>query len=182
MAKTIALVIAHAGFQPIEYGVTKKILESEGYSVLTVSNKPGIATSAISAVTTKVDVPLDKLKIETIDGLFVIGGSGCLENLDTAAMHELLRRFFETEKPMGAICVAPRILANADVLTGLRATGWDDDHQLVHIFKEHGINDVRETCVVDGHMVTATDPQAAQEFAENIIACLKHRPTMRFSN
>ena len=175
MAKTIALVIAHTGFQPVEYAVTKKILIAEGYTVLTVSNKPGIATSTVAAITTKVDFPLDRLKIEDIDGLFIIGGSGCLENLDTPAVHELLRRFYETEKPMGAICVAPRILARAEILTGLRATGWDEDHELSAIFKEFGVNYVHETCVVDRTIVTATDPQAAQEFAENIIALFENR-------
>lgn len=170
MAKTIALVIAHTGFQPVEYAVTKKILAAEGYSVLTVSNKPGTATSSIAAITTKVDVPLNKLKLDTIDGLFLIGGPGCLENLDIPEVHELLRRFHETEKPLGAICIAPRILAHADVLTGLRATGWDEDHELAALFKEYGINYVRESCVVDGNVITATDPQAAQEFAENIIS------------
>jgi protease I len=175
MAKTIALVIAHTGFQPIEYGVTKKILESEGYSVLTVSNKPGVATSAIAGVTANVDVPLSKLKLETVDGLFLIGGAGALENLDTPEMHEILRRFHETEKPMGAICIAPRILAHADVLTGIRATGWDEDHQLHAIFNEHGVNYVRETCVVDHNIITATDPKAAQEFAENIITVFENQ-------
>lgn len=175
MSKTIALAIAHTGFQPIEYGVTKKILTQEGYSVLTVSNKPGTATSTIAAVSAKVDVPLNKLKLDSIDGLFLIGGSGCLENLDTPEMHEILRRFHETEKPIGAICVAPRILARADILTGLRATGWDEDHQLSAIFKQHGVNYVRETCVVDGNIITATDPKAAQEFAENIIAVFENQ-------
>jgi protease I len=175
MAKTIALVIAHTGFQPIEYGVTKKILNSEGYSVLTVSNKPGIATSSIAAVSANVDVPLSKLELETIDGLFLIGGSGCLENLDTPEMHEILRRFHEMNKPMGAICVAPRILARAEILTCMRATGWDEDHELGAIFKEYGVNYVHETCVVDHNIVTATDPKAAQEFAENIITLFENQ-------
>ena len=170
MSKTIALVIANTGFQHVEYGVTKKILLSEGYTVLTVSNKPGNATAGLPAITAKVDLPLNKLKLDTTDGLFIIGGPGCLENLDTPETYEILRRFHEMDKPMGAICVAPRILANAGILTGLRATGWDEDHQLAAIFKEHGVNYVRETCVVDKQVITATDPQAAQEFAENIIA------------
>jgi protease I len=169
MAKTIALIIAHTGFQHIEYGVTKKILTSEGYTVLTVSNRPGVATAGLAAITAKIDLPLNKLKLDTIDGLFIIGGPGCLDNLDTPEMYEILRRFHEMDKPMGAICVAPRILARAEILTGLRATGWDEDHQLATLFKEYGVNYVRETCVVDKNIITATDPQAAQEFAENII-------------
>jgi len=169
MGKKIALVVAYTGFQPIEYGVTKKILESEGYTVLTVSDKPGVATAALKGVTTKVDAPLSALQLDTIDGLFIIGGPGCLEHLDTPEMHEIVRRFFESGKPMGAICLGTRVLAHAGVLTGLRATGWDGDNQLGGIFKEHGVNYVRETSVVDKNMITATDPQAAQEFAEQII-------------
>jgi protease I len=170
MSKTIALIIASNGFQPVEYAVTKKILAAEGYSVLTVSDRAGTATASVTAITTKVDAPLSALQLNDIDGLFIIGGPGCLEHLDTLEMHEIVQRFHETEKPLGAICIAPRILAHAGILTGLRATGWNEDNQLAALFKEYGINYIRETCVVDHNVVTATDPQAAQEFAENIIA------------
>lgn len=180
MAKTIALIIAHTGFQHVEYGVTKKILTSEGYTVITASNKPGMATAGVAAITAKVDVPLSKLKLDEMDGLFIIGGPGCLDNLDTPEMYEIVRRFHEMDKPMGAICIAPRILAHADILTGLRATGWDEDHQLAAMFKEHGVNYVRESCVVDKNIVTATDPQAAQEFAENIITLFETQVYDRF--
>jgi protease I len=169
MAKTVALMIASVGFQPMEYGVTKKILENNGYTVLTTSNAAGTAQSSVSGIVAAVDLPVQQLELDTIDGIFLIGGPGCLEHLDTLEIHDIIKSFYERGKPLGAICIAPRIFANAGILTGKRATGWDGDNQLAQFFKERGVNYVRESCVVDDTIITATDPQATQEFAENII-------------
>jgi putative intracellular protease/amidase len=83
-------------------------------------------------------------------------------------MHEL-------GKPIGGICLGVRVLAHAGVLTGKRATGWNGDNALPEIFKEYGVNYVKEPCVVDDDIVTAIDPSAALEFAENIITIFETR-------
>jgi len=166
--KTIVLLIAHEGYQPVEYGVTKEILSTnKSFIILTASNKPGHATATDSS-TTPVDITLDKLDPEKIDGLFLIGGSGALAALDTQAVHTLLQEMMGLEKPYGAICVSPRILAKAGVLGGKRATGWDGDHQLAENFKEYAVIYTHEPVTQDGQVVTASGPQATQHFAWKI--------------
>jgi protease I len=168
MEHRIALVVAHTNYQPIEYNVTKKTLENAGYIITTISDQAGVAT-ATDGSTTPVNTTLAEADADDFDGIFFIGGSGTLEALDNQYSYDLLRKMHETGKPIGGICVAPRILANAGVLTGKRATGWDGDSALGAVFKEHGVNYAKEPCVVDGDIVTAVDPTSTLEFAENII-------------
>lgn len=172
MSKKIALVIAHEGYQPIEYGVTKKTLADEGYSVITVSNQDGFARAEDNSKT-EVMHTLQTLDLDDIAGLFFIGGPGALEHLDTQDSYDLIRDFSETHKPLGAICIATRILAHSGVLAGKRATGWDGDEELTGIYQEYGVNYIKEPCVVDDNIITASGPNVAREFAENIVTALE---------
>ncbi len=166
--KKIVLLIAHDQYQPIEYGVTKAILAKEPtFTIITASTKPGIAKATDSS-TTEVDMTLNQLDVAAIDGLFLIGGSGALDDLDIPAVHTLLQEMMDLHKPFGAICISSRILAKAGVLGGKRATGWDDDHKLEDIFRKHAVIYTKEPVTVDGNIVTATGPQAADEFAWKI--------------
>jgi putative intracellular protease/amidase len=172
MAHVIALAIAHKNYQPVEYGVTKKVLENAGYTILTVSDQPGIAT-ATDGSTTAVQETIASCHAQALDGIFFIGGSGTMAHLDNESSYELLQKMHEDGKPIGGICLGTRVLAYAGVLTGKRATGWNGDNALPEIFKEYGVNYVKEPCVVDDDIVTAIDPTAALEFAENIITINK---------
>lgn len=170
--KKVVIVIAHTGYQPVEYAEPKRILAEAGYHITTASNKPGKATAkdGSSAV---VDVTIDDLNIQDYAALLLIGGPGALDNLDTEQVYELVRLAFADEKIIGAICVVPRILAHAGILTQLRATGWDEDNQLTALFKEHDVHYVKEPVVVDEGIVTAQGPQAATDFGVEILALLK---------
>ena len=124
---------------------------------------------AVDGTSTPVHQVLPDVDFHTIDGLFIIGGKGTMDHLDNEYTHELLQKMHEEGKPIGGICLGARVVAHAGVLTGKRATGWNGDNALGEIFKEYGVNYVKEPCVVDDDIVTAIDPTAALEFAENII-------------
>lgn len=164
---TVILLIAHEGYQQIEYGVTAELLKSNGISVLTASDQDGFAIAKDSSSTT-VDLTVNQINPTQCDGLFLIGGPGALECLNTPIVHDLLEQMMALHKPYGAICISSRILAEAGVLGGKKATGWDGDHALEGIFKTHGVTYERKPVVTDGNIVTATGPDAAQEFAQAI--------------
>jgi putative intracellular protease/amidase len=170
--KKIILLIAHRGYQPIEYGLTKKILSQESsFEVLTASNKPGNA-EAIDSSTTLVDLTIDQIDPNGIDALFLIGGAGALAALDSKSVYTILQQMLALKKPFGAICIAPRILAKAGVLGGKKATGWDGDHLLNDIFHEHAVTYSHDPVTVDGSIVTASGPEVADKFAWQIIQVL----------
>lgn len=169
--KKIVLVIAHEGYQPIEYGVTREILASEGLMVITASDQPGAAIAKDQSSST-VDAIIEQINPTDIDGLFLIGGSGALTYLDTPAIHSSLQQMMALNKPYGAICIATRILAKANVLGGKKATGWNGDHKLEEIYKTHAVTYVDEPVVTDGNVITAQGPDASQSFAQAILKVL----------
>lgn len=168
MNKRVALIIAHEGFQPIEYGEPRRILEKHGVAITTVSDKAGEAISAFGD-RVAVDATLGECEVNNYDGIFIIGGPGALQHLDRPEVHQLLRAAKLGGKLWGAICIAPRILAHADLLRGQRATGWNNDEQLADILVRAGAHYVAEPCVVDGALVTADGPVSAAEFGETIL-------------
>lgn len=170
----VLFVVAHTGYQPVEYSEPKRIIEAEGFRVFTASNKPGVATAKDGSKAT-VDVTLTNVQIADYDAIIFIGGPGALENLDSEESYELIREAFADEKIIGAICVAPRILARAGILTNIYATGWDEDGKLADVFKEFDVKLVREPLAVDSDIVTAQGPAAAHDFGIEIVRLLKSK-------
>lgn len=172
--KKVIFVIASNGFQEVEYGIPKALLEAEGIKVVTASNKPGGAIAG-DGTTTPVDITLDKINLPDYDGIFFIGGSGALENLDNSTSYHLISQAKKHEIPYGAICISSRILAKAYGLEGKKATGWNGDNALPTIFAGFNITLEPHDIVTDGYVVTASGPEAAEKFAEGIMRVLRKK-------
>lgn len=166
--KKILLVIASNGFQPIEYSVPKQLLTEAGFVVVTASDSVGEAVASDGSKQ-NVDVLLSEVEAENYDGLYFIGGPGALEHLDNQESNRILNEAMILQKSYGAICISPRILAKANVLTGRRATGWDEDGELSEIFETNNVEYVRQPVVVDHDVITGNGPAAAREWAEAIM-------------
>jgi protease I len=170
--KKVVFIVASEGFQPVEYAVPKKLLEQAGIAVETASNKlaPAIAKDGS---TTNVDYLVQNIPLDTIDGIFIVGGPGSMEHLNNAHTHKILKDAVAARKKIGAICVAPRILAEAGVLEGKQATGWNQDNALAGIFKEYGVHYKMQDVVRDEDIITATGPDASREYGEQIISMIE---------
>jgi len=170
--RKVLLIVAHDGYQHIEYGEPKKILEDAGFEVVTASDQLGDATGNDGSKT-KVDVLLNRINPTDYEGIFFIGGPGALERLDNDASYAIAQDALANNLPFGAICISPRILAKAGVLDGRKANGWNDDGELHGIFEEHNVELVEKPVVIDGKLITAIGPSAAREFGEAIVLVLK---------
>ena len=171
MVHKVILVIASNGFHPIEYSVPKRILEHSGITVITASDKAGKAT-AKDQTTADVDVALDTISVDDFDSIFFIGGPGAMDHLDNSTSHKLIQQAAQAKKPFGAICASVRILAHAGVLKGKKVTGWNGDDQLPQILEKAEATYTPKDVVVDGTIVTAVGPNAAQEFGAKILSVL----------
>jgi protease I len=172
--KTVVLIVASNGYQPLEYEISKKILTEAGITVVTASDKAGGAVASDTS-TTAVDITLEDLQksVTDYDGIFIIGGPGALEYLDNSLTANIITLAKKNDIPYGAICISPRILAKADALRGKKATGWDEDNALTTIFAGFGVLYQQEKDIVtDGLVVTARDLKSAVEFAQGIIRVL----------
>lgn len=172
MTKKVVLVVASKGFQEKEYHDTKEILQASDIAVITASDKPGNAVDHQGSAV-PVDCTLTELQPSQYDAVFLIGGSGALTFLDNQVMYKVLNELFALEKMYGAICIAPRILAKAGVISGKKVACWDGDGQTEELFKKHGVVFSQDEVVVDGNIITANGPDAAHDFGEAIVKKLQ---------
>ncbi len=171
--KRVALVIASKGFKDEEYFVTKQILEKSGFRISTTSNDPGIAIGSEGAGV-KIDFPLESLHIEKFDAIVFIGGEGAIDCLDNERSYKIARDTIKKNRILGAICIAPVILARAGVLKNRKSTVWSGQLNKVPIaiLKENGAIYKEKDVVIDGKIITANGLEAAEEFGKNIVQAL----------
>ena len=99
-----------------------------------------------------------------------VGGSGAQKYYSNERALTIAREAYEKGKVLGAICIAPGILAKAGVLKGKNATIWDSGSgEFVKILEENGAIYTGMNVEIDGNIITANGPHAAQGFAEAII-------------
>ncbi len=190
MPKVVLLIVASQGYQPIEYGHTRKALEDAGIKVIVASNKKGTAhakpcndsncnkTTAEKNThyeTASVNVTIDAVNPDDYDGIFIIGGPGALDCLDNSTTYSIMQKIAARNKPFGAICISPRILAHAGLLKDKKATCWNGNRQVEELFKKHEISYVNQPVVIDGTIITANGPQAATDFGKTIVSLIKER-------
>lgn len=168
--KKIALVIAFRDFNDEEYLVPKQAFEAVGFKTITASNNLGIAVG-VYGNETEVDFLLKDLKVKDFDAIVFIGGSGSAKYLEDPSAHRLALEAVLTKKLLGAICIAPCILARAGVLKNKKATVWSSslDKSFINILKKEGAEYLPKSVVIDGEIITASGPMMAELFAAEII-------------
>lgn len=174
LKKKVALILAFRDFRDEEYFEPKEILEKEGIEIFTVSTQEGIA-QGVQGGEAKVDILIDNLNVEDFDGIIFVGGPGMVKNIENEKFHQIAREALEKNKVLGAICIAPAILAKAKVLQGKKATVWSSplDKSAIEILKENGAEFLSQSVVRDGKIITANGPLAAKDFAKEILSALR---------
>ncbi len=164
------MIVAFRNFKDEEYFTPKKILEDAGAKVITVSSKKGKALGADGG-DIDVDLTLEELKPENCDAVIFVGGGGAVAYIDNAECYRIAREIIARDKILGAICVAPVILAKCGALRGKKATVWSLplNKWPIKILKENGAEYVDKNIVIDGKIITANGPSSAEEFAKEII-------------
>jgi len=167
------MVIAFRDFRDEEYFIPKQTLESAGAFITTASTSSGKAIGKLGGEA-EVNVLLEDLKVAGYDAVLFIGGPGAANYNEDETCQRIARETVGANKVLGAICIAPAILAKAGVLEGKKATVWSSimDKSAVKILEEGGADFQKEPVVVDGKIVTASGPSAAKEFAQKIIEVL----------
>jgi putative intracellular protease/amidase len=122
--------------------------------------------------TTHVDMLIDEIDPLKWDGIFLIGGPGALQHCNIPSVRQLISDAHNFDKPIGAIGQATRILAESGALNNKEATGWNDDGNLGAIYAQHGAQNLHESVITDGNLITATGETAATQFARAIITLI----------
>ncbi len=166
--KTVLMVIAPEDFRDEELFVPRDTLMAAGANVVTVASGGAEARGMLGA-TARLDGPLAEAKAADYDAVVFVGGSGAAAYFDDPAALGLAREAVAGGKVVGAICLAPGILARAGVLQGRKATAYASERKAL---EAAGATYTGETVTVDGTLITANGPEAASEFAECLVAAL----------
>lgn len=167
MAKAL-FIIAPENFKDEEYFTPKNVLEQNNIEVITASLKE--EATSVAGERVKVDLLLDDAD-SNYDAIVFIGGGGASVFFDNAKAHSLAKEFFNSGKVTAAICIAPVTLANAGVLKGKKATVWNGDY--VSKLESGGATYTGNNVEVDGNIVTANGPGAAEEFGNKLVEKIK---------
>jgi len=158
--KKVAL-LADDGFEDSELLQPLEAVRNAGADVDIISEKTGTITGK-NMLTQAVDKTVDEVKVEDYDALLLPGG---VANPDKMRMNktavEFVRNFFVTGKPVAAICHAPWLLIEADVVQGRTITSWPS---LKTDLTNAGANWVDEDVVVDENLVTSRKPDDLEVF------------------
>ncbi len=173
MAK-VALIIAFQDFRDEEYFIPKEKLEKAGFETKTVSTSKGKAMGSLGGET-EAEILISELNVLEFDAVLFLGGPGAHKMIDNENCHRIARETLDGEKILGAICIAPTILARAGVLKGRKATVWRSnmDKSAVKILESSGAIYTPDSLTEDGNIITASGPSLAEVFAKKIISKLQ---------
>jgi len=165
--KKVLFIVAQKDFRDDELFKPKEILEKNGFVVDIASLDKGKAYGADGGI---VDViSIRNVNIDDYVFIGIVGGPGAL-SLDKEEVANVVKEFYGKGKPIGAICIAPVILAKAGLLDGVKATVWKSpDGTTVKTLEDYGATYVSEDVVVDKNIVTANGPHAAVSYGKKIL-------------
>ena len=167
--KKVVFITAPEIFRDEEYAKPKKILEDAGIKVVTASTKKGEITGrfGLKAIS---DITIDEINANDFDAIVYVGGGGSSVFFENAVALKLANDFFISGKPTTAICIAPTILANAGVLKGRNATVFPDGKEALI---KGGAKYTGNHIDIDGNIITADGPEAAELFGNTLLKSLK---------
>ena len=163
-------ILATDGFEQAELTEPRKALDNAGAKTVVIAPKPGSIRGWRfkewgDEVT--VDLMLDKAKPEEFDALVLPGG---VINPDRLRMEPkavaFVKSFFESDKPVAAICHGPIMLIEANMLRGRHVTSWPS---LQTDVRNAGGEWVDEEVVVDDGIVTSRKPDDIPAFNKKMI-------------
>jgi len=124
-------------------------------------------------VTTKAEAGIDQVRPDQFDALFIPGGYSPDHLRLNSKVVSFTKSFFDSDKPVFAICHGPQLLITARVVKGRTLTAWptiQDD------LRQVGAKVVDQEVAVDGNLVTARKPDDIPAFNRESLKILEKVP------
>jgi protease I len=155
-------VLVTDGYEPSELTEPIRALREAGAEPTIVSDHDGQIKGKTDADTADVDLTLEVARPDDYAALLLPGG---VKNPDTMRQNErgvaFVRHFADAGKPIAAICHAPWMLVEADVVRDRRVTSYPS---LKTDLRNAGAEWVDEAVVVDQGLVTSRTPRDLPAF------------------
>ena len=173
MAQRI-MILATNGFEQSELMKPKAALDDAGYETVVVSPEDGSIKGWDQkdwGDSVPVDLTLEEAEAGDFDALLLPGGQ---MNPDILRMEDkaiqLVKDFDASGKPIAAICHAPWLLVEADIVDGKTVTSWPSVRTDL---ANAGANVVDQEVAQDGHLITSRNPDDIPAFSKALIAELE---------
>ena len=170
ISKAKIAILATNGFEKSELFEPKKLLEAAGAEITVISLEAGEIKSWDKkdwGETIAVDKTLSEVRVSDFDALVLPGGqiNPDLLRVEPKAV-SFVREFFNSGKTLAAICHAPWLLVEADVLRGRHVTSYPSIK--TDVINAGGLWEDSEV-VVDKALVTSRNPGDIDAFVKKII-------------
>jgi protease I len=166
-------ILATDGYEQVELTDPKRNLEKAGAKVDVLSIKTGQIKGWDKTdwgKSVKVDHLVNDVRPTDYDALILPGGQINPDKLRTDRNAvAFIKEFFESGKPVAAICHGPWGLIEADVVKGKTVTSWPSVHTDL---KNAGAKWVDKEVVQDGNLITSRRPEDIPAFSKQIIESL----------
>jgi len=163
--KTVALV-ATDGFEDSELTQPMQAAISAGAQVVVISENENTITGK-NGTEINVDKNVDAVESGDYDGLILPGGVTNPDKMRTNKdAVKFIKSFFSDHKPVAAICHAPWLLIEADVVNERTVTSWPS---LKTDLKNAGATWVDQEVVVDQGLVTSRNPDDLPAFCSKMV-------------
>ncbi|WP_019853578.1 type 1 glutamine amidotransferase domain-containing protein [Actinopolyspora mortivallis] len=173
----VAFLVAPEGVEQVELTAPWRAVGEAGGNaeLVSVSSGPVRAFEHLDkADTFTVDRLVDEVSAADYAGLVLPGG---VANPDMLRRHEEAVRFvgdfFRESKPVAAICHAPWMLIEADVVRGRRLTSYPS---LATDLRNAGAHWTDERVVVDSGLVTSRSPADLEAFCAKLVEEIAEGP------
>lgn len=174
MTKRVLILATH-GFEQSELIEPKKALEAAGIETVVASPESGSIKGWHQkdwGESVPVDASIDDVAVGDFDALMLPGGQ---MNPDILRMDErvigLVEDFDDAGKPIAAICHAPWLLAEADILDGRTVTGWPS---IRTDLENAGADVVDQEVAIDDNLITSRKPEDIPAFSRALIEALEN--------
>jgi protease I len=175
MSKKVAFLVAAEGVEQIELTEPWKAVTDAGHEAVLVSPKAGsvqMFNHLDKGDTQQVDLTVPDARVGDFDALVLPGG---VANPDALRQDQqavaLVKEFVASGKPLAAICHAPWMLVEADVVAGRRLTSWPS---LRTDIRNAGGDWVDERVVQDGNLTTSRKPDDLPQFCSALLESIQH--------
>jgi len=166
--KKVLMAVAPDNFRDEELFHTQEELEKAGAEITIASSRTG-AIRGSQGGTAEAKILLKDVSPRDYDAVVFVGGSGASVYFGDAAAHSLAREMYSAGKVVGAICIAPVILANAGLLEGKNAACFSGEKNSI---EAKGANYTGQGVTIDGKIITADGPGSARQFGKKIAELL----------
>ncbi|MBI4176138.1 MAG: DJ-1/PfpI family protein [Candidatus Aenigmarchaeota archaeon] len=164
-------ILAQSQFRDEEFQKPFDILTKAGHkcSVASIEKQD---CAGVLGLRVKPDLTVQEALRREWDAVIVVGGPGSPRLADYPEVLQLVKKACNSGKITASICLGGTVLARAGVLHGRKATVFNADWA-VSLLVDYEADYTGKQVEVDGNIITADAPGAAERFGRAILSALR---------